>query len=149
MTSAADIVAKLRSSIALLDEHGGDHGCAAAVLTRLLAGRRAHQALGLPSDWCMRIRVAARDKALLSLMNLHPDLDNESLAERIVAGVGSGNPGTATGTESGYFQDLALLKLPGVSRLRRILADLRGCHGAGLSHNKSSPCTETGELESL
>lgn len=143
MTSAAAIVADVRRSIELLtdcDEPAATR--TAAALSRWLAGEDDfHQALGLPSDWRMRVRVAARDEALHSLMNLHPDLDNESLAERIVAGVARANPGSPRldGSEIGYFQDLTSLDLPGVSRLRRVLADLRGCHGAGLSHNQSSP----------
>jgi hypothetical protein len=141
MTSAAAIVADVRRAIELLAERNDPAGTRiATALDRWIRGQAFDQALDLPTDWRVRVRIAARDAALRSLMTLHPELDDKALAEHIVAGVRRVTRIAARPDgEGGHFQDLAHLDLPGVSRLRRVLAELRGYQGACNSHNQSSP----------
>src|SRR5258708_26312087 len=109
-------------------------------LDRWIRGEAFDQALDLPTDWRMRMRVAARDAALSAIEALHPALDDKSLAACIVDGVDRARRGTRPDGAAGYFHDLVLLDARLSPRhWRRLIAAARGQQDTGNGHDQPSP----------
>jgi hypothetical protein len=153
VTAAAAIVADVRRAIELLAERNDPAGTRiATALDRWISGEGFDQAFGLPTDWRQRLRFATRDAALRALEAMHPNLDAQSLAERIVEGIDrvSRSDSARPDGESGYLHDLAVIDAHLSTRhWRRLVTDLRGHQEACNGHDKSAPCVKTGELEPL
>jgi hypothetical protein len=103
----------------------------AAALARWHAGDDFEAALGLPSDWRWRLRIAARDRALAELSRLRADLSDRQLATLITEHV-SRHPADGPRPDGvpGYLHDLVRTGCPGWRHLRRLIAGHRAaCDG--------------------
>ena len=123
MNAAAAIVADIRRAIELLADSADPAATrTAAALDRWIRGETFEQSLDLPTDWRMRLRISARDAALRSLIALHPELHDEGLAERIVAGARRNNR-TAVRPD-GESANGGLLEMTRFSTFRQMLLGL-------------------------
>src|SRR6185437_15776480 len=139
MTSTS-IITDVRAAIELLaasDAAGAQR--VAGALDQWLRGVPFEPALGLLSDWRLRLRLEARDRALEAIEALHPHLDTTSLARRIAAGVDRARQSaTRPDGVEGLCWDLVQAGAEvGARQLRRLLTELRGHHGARMATQKA------------
>ncbi len=130
MTDLAATIAAVHAAIQTLAD--ADHIKVAEALSRWLvsSSESFDSALELPTDWRQRLRVAARDRALVELSRLHGDEDCSRLADRIAAGLLRARPGARRRDGSlGFIDDLAAAGCSlGARQLRRLIADIRRGH---------------------
>jgi hypothetical protein len=130
MTDDAAIAAELRRAIALLaelDDAAATH--AAETIARCLAGEDFDSAAGFAPGWRRELQQAARDAALQALLALHPELDAQPLAQRIVARVerAARMRGIRPDGEAGHYHDLARAEVHRAARTwRGLIGEARG-----------------------
>jgi hypothetical protein len=151
VTSAATIVADVRRIAELLAEPAAtrvatalDDAAAmriATALDRFIRSENFDQALGLTTDWRMRLRIDARDRALDELVKHFPSFSVNALARHIAASVRQARgAGARPDGIAGYIWDLRTLDCPSERHLRRLLTDRVGQRDAGDGQLVSPPC---------
>jgi len=145
---AAAILADFRRAIALLAEIDDRAATRTAeALAQWLAGEEFDSAAGLAPGWRRHVQQTARDVALRALVALHPDMDAQALARRIVAGIARAARirGVRPDGEAGLFYDLARLEEQLRERSwRGAIAEIRGKHNPCGRHDAVRPSANLG-----
>jgi hypothetical protein len=137
MTQAAAIVASVsRVAARLADTGDADDLLLSEALDRWFHGQTFDSSVGLGGGWRLQVQQQVRDRALLALVTLHPDLDDQALGRLIAAGTGADvcqdiRPDTTAG---GLFWDLRNAGCILSERTwRRLVSAARGQVQAGLA----------------
>ncbi|MGA8094768.1 MAG: hypothetical protein WB823_10950 [Steroidobacteraceae bacterium] len=130
MTDDLTILADMRRALVLLAELNDPAATrTAAALTSWLAGDSFDSAAGLAPGWRSHQRVAARDRALRALSEMHPEIDVTNLARRIARGLAreaARRREVRPDGEAGHLHDLVRTDACLSERhLRRILTEIR------------------------
>jgi hypothetical protein len=136
MTQAATIVASVsRVAARLADTGDADDLLLSEALDRWFHGQTFDSSVGLGGGWRLQVQQQVRDRALLALVTLHPDLDDQALGRGIASGIAADDGlGIRPDATAGHFRDLLNAGCILSERTwRRLVSAARGQVQAGLA----------------
>lgn len=137
----AERLAAIDTAIALLASAADPEATlVATALRRWHDGESLDTAMGLPTDWRDRARIAKRDRALQELVKTNPELDATGIARHILRELpGCTRQHIRPDGQLGHIFDLAALEFrPSERHLRRLLTQVRGQQRECNGHDSSS-----------